>query len=152
MKLAFSGEGRYPEFEDGYRLYLKRARTNDNIDLKTYKKVVRLYCRRLAERLCENGIVDLPSGLGSIAAVTMDRKPQFRGTKFIGYGKKDWETGQYDWSKKAFGIAFLARSRKKDNLRSYGFVANRRLFKKISEHKDSFYCNWKPLEFNDEMI
>ena len=152
MKLAFSGEARYTDFSPGYELYVKRSKTGKYVDLKTYKRIVRSYCKALAERLCDEGYVELPAGLGAIAAITMDRKPQYRGKKFVGYGKMDWEKGHYDGSAKAFGITFLPRRRKKDNLRCYGFVANRALFKKIKAKSETYGCRWKPLEYTDDLI
>lgn len=152
MKLAFNGEAKYPDFRDGYELYKSRTRSRECLNQKTYNRVVREYCKRLAARLEEEGMVDLPKGLGSIAAVTLERKPQFRGDKFVGYGTMDWKKGHYDGSPQAFGIAFLPDRRKSQNLRCYGFVANRRLFQRMKERSSSFDCPWVPLELNDEMI
>ena len=90
MKLAFSGQGRYPDFDKGYELYVKRSRTDGYMDRASYARVVRKYCKMLAESLEEEGMVDLPAGLGSICAALFTRKPQYRGDKFIGYGKMDW--------------------------------------------------------------
>lgn len=151
-RLAFSGEGRYADFDKGYRLYVSRARGNDCVDEVTYRRVVREYCRSFADRLEENGFVDFPNGMGSLAAALIERKPQFRGKKFIGYGKKDWSTGRYDDSRKAFGLVFLPTWGKKGSLRSYGFVGNRRLFKKMKKQYESDDCKWVPIEYNDEMI
>ena len=152
MKLAFSGEGRYPEFDDGYKLYCSRRRGKPSMTEQQYKKAVKLYCRALSSRLIDNGIVDLPTGLGSISAITLTRKPQYRGNKFIGLGKKDWESGQYDGSFKTFGITFLPRHTKEHNLRCFGFVANRRLFQRMKEMYLSDNCSWIPLRFKDNMI
>ena len=152
MKLAFSGQARYPEMNDGYELYCRRARTNDPVDLNTYTKIVKEYCRMLAEDLEKDGIVDMPSGLGSISAIRIKRKPQYRNKKFAGYGKWDWKHGHYDGSLNAFGMAFLPKRDKTQNLRCYGFVANRRLFKRIKERYDAGLNEWTPMTFNDEMI
>lgn len=152
MKLAFSGEARYPDFNDGYRLYSKRVRDFVQLGFSTYRKVVKMYCASLAERLCENGMVDLPSGLGSICAVTIRRKPQYRGKKFIGYGKMNWDGGYMDGDPVAFGIVFLPNRKRNMNLRSYGFVANRKLYKKMKELYSGYDCKWVPLEFSDELI
>jgi len=152
MKLAFSGEARYPEYEDGYALYRKRSKSGSYMDYKTYKKVIREYCKAIAERLRDEGYVQLPADIGALAAVSIERKPQFRGKKFIGYGKMDWEKGHFDGSNKAFGITFLPRMRKKNNLRCYGFVANRQLFKRVKAESERYQCKWRPLEFSDEMI
>ena len=152
MKLAFSGEGRYPDYDKGYELYVKRAKTDSYVDKKTYKRLIRKYCAELAEQLYENGFVQLPGDMGIISAALFERRPQYRGKKFIGYGKMDWEKGHYDGSSTAFGITFLPRLRKKDNLRCYGFVANRRLFKRMKERYESYHCPWTPVRFSDEMI
>lgn len=152
MKLAFTGESRYPEYKSGYELYRKRARQRFTVDADTYRRVVREYCRILAAQLEENGIVDLPGVLGSIAAVELKRRPQYRGKKFIGFGKMDWEKGHYDGTFKTFGISFLPRHGKIQNLRCYGFVANRELFKRIKKKSIEDDCGWVSLSFNDKMI
>lgn len=152
MKLAFNSKAKYTDFSEGYEIYKKRARFGNELTEKEYKRVVRAYCRGLAEQLKENGIVDLPNDIGSIAACTITRKPQFRGDKFVGYGKIDWSTGQYDGSLKTFGLCFLPKRGKHKNFRCYGFVANRRLFKEMKEIYLSGGCEWYPIQFNDEMI
>lgn len=152
MKLAFSGQARYPDMTDGYELYVKRKRMKDPVDIHIYTAVVKEYCRLLAEDLEKDGLIDLPAGLGTIAAVRMKRKPQYRGKKFIGYGKMDWKRGHYDAELNAFGFAFLPRRDKNNNLRCYGFVANRQLFKRIKKKYDYGLCEWTPMEFGNEMI
>lgn len=152
MKLAFSGQGRYADFSDGYALYRKRSKTKAVMDEKTYRKVVAEYCRLLSERFQEQGMVDLPGGLGTLFAATLTRKPQYRGKKFVGYGKMDWKKGHYDGNLKAFGMVFLPRRERNGNMRCFGYVANRRLFVKMKEKYESGNASWAPLEFTDEMI
>lgn len=152
MKLAFNGQGRYTDFDEGYRLYVKRSKKGEYVDGKTYNRIIRQYCKLLSDKLFEEGIVDLPEGMGSIAAAILTRKPQFRGKTFVGYGKMDWQTGHYDGKLKTFGIVYLPRHDKNPNLRSFGFVANRRLFQKVKERYEGYDCPWRPIEFNDEMI
>ena len=152
MKLAFSGQARYPEMTECYDAYVGRSRKNEFVDLHTYTCVVKEYCRLLAEDLKKDGIVDLPCGLGAVAAVIMMRRPQYRGDKFVGYGSFDWENGHFDGEPKAFGLAYLPRRDKNNNLRCYGFVANRRLFKKMKELYRSYDCPWVPMEYGKEMI
>lgn len=153
MKLAFNGEGRYAEFSEGYQMYLKRSRKGECVDQKTYNRIIRKYCSRLADRLCNNGIVDLPNEIGMIAAATITRKPQYRGKQFIGYGKMDWTKGHYDGTLKTFGLVFLPKGgKKRNNFRCYGFVANRKLFKRMKEVHNQDSCSWGPIRFNDEMI
>lgn len=153
MKLAFSGKARHTDFTKGYRLYTNRSRKYECVDEKTYNRIIRRYCGFLADRLYENGFVDLPCELGTIAAAKLIRRPQYRGDRFIGYGKMDWVTGKYNGDIYAFGIVFLPKHEGKlQNLRSFGFVANRKLFKKIKNACQEGRCTWKPMEFKDEMI
>jgi len=153
MKLAFSGEGRYTDFEDGYRMYVNRSRKGESVDRKTYNRIIRLYCSSLADRLEENGIIDLPNDMGMIAAAVLKRKPQYRGKKFVGYGKMDWKKKMYDGTLRAFGIVFLPKmGKKRNNLRCYGFVANRRLFQRMKKTYENFDCDWSPIAFEEEMI
>ena len=151
MKLAFSGKGRYTDFSEAYELYKKRN-PEKALDEKTYKRVIRKYCGKLAARLKEEGMVDLPKGLGSISTALILRKPQYRGKQFVGYGAMDWKKGHRDGKLKAFGLVFLPRRDKNPNLRCFGFVANRRLFQMLSAKYESGNRNWEPIEFNDEMI
>lgn len=152
MKLAFSGQAKYPDMTDGYELYVRRIRTGESVDLHTYTAVVKEYCRMLVEDLEKEGIADLPCGLGSVAAVNIRRRPQYRGKKFVGYGSYNWEKGYYDGEPEAFGLAFLPSRDKTNNLRCYGFVANRKLFKKMKELYQSDGCPWVPMEYGKEMI
>lgn len=152
MKLAFSGEARYPDFQEAYDLYVGRSRKSECVDGPTYRRIVKEYCRSLAERLENYGMADLPANLGSIAAATITRRPQYRGKKFVGYGKMDWKTGQRDGSPTAFGVVFLPNRDSDANLRSCGFVANRRLYQRMKADYDDGTAKWIPLEFNDDMI
>ena len=152
MRLAFNGSGHYPDLEEGYGLYVRRSKKGESVDRKTYGRIIREYCRHLADMLIEYGIADLPDDMGYIAAAVITRKPQYRGKKFIGYGGMDWEKGHYDGRLKTFGMVFLPGHRKNRNLRSFGYVANRRLFKKMKERYLSGECDWQPIEFKDEMI
>ena len=151
MKLAFNGSAHYTDFSDGYGLYVRRSRGAGYVDQTMYNRILRNYCKRIADKLLDNGIVDLP-GLGSIAAVLITRKPQYRGDKFVGYGKMDWNTGHYDGKLKAFGLSFLPRRDRNSNLRCFGFVANRRLFKKMKEQYLSGESAWQPIALTNEMI
>ena len=152
MRLAFSGKARLPEFNDAYELYVSRAKSRDCMDEPMFRRVIKSYCRMLANQLEESGMVDLPMSIGSVCAAEINRKPQYRGKTFVGYGKIDWKRKCYDGSPRAFGIVFLPNRDKAHNLRSYGFVANRKLYKRIKEIYESYDCPWVPLEFNDEMI
>ena len=152
MRLAFSGQARYPDFTDGYELYVRRARTNEPVGIKTYTRIVKDYCKMLADDIEKDGMVDLPSGLGSISPVRMRRKMQYRGKKAVGFGKWNWKSQHYDGNPEAFGIAFLPSRDKNHNLRCYGFVANRRLFKSMMEAYNAGTYGWFPMEYNDEMI
>ena len=152
MKLAFSGQGRYPDFDEGYELYKKKASAESMLNKREYRKVVKEYCKRVSDRLLDQGMADLPSEMGTLFAATITRKPQYRGKQFVGYGKMDWKKGHYDGKLKAFGMVYLPRRGKNSNMRSFGFVANRQLFRKMKEKYDSGNANWMPLDFTDEMI
>lgn len=154
MKLAFSGQARYTDFVPGYELYLKRTKGDTPLERAEYNRIVRRYCSLLADRLIREGMIDLPCDMGSIVAAKILRKPQYRGKKFIGYGKMDWSKGHYDGSLRAFGLVFLPRRdrHRNANLRCYGFVANRQLFKNMKSRYESDDCPWTPVEFNDDMI
>lgn len=152
MKLAFSGQGRYADFDGGYALYLKRNKSQKPLDEKEYHRVVRAYCKMMAERLHDEGIVDLPNKNGSIMAVRITRKPQYRGKQFIGYGAMDWKAGHFDGKLKTFGLVYMPRRDTTQNMRALGFVANRRLFKKIKERYISGESEWGLMDFNDDMV
>lgn len=154
MKLAFNGKAHYTDFEPGYQLYVKRARRDDIFDRATYNRVIRKYCQLLSNRLISNGMVDLPCNLGSISAAVFTRKPQYRGKTFIGYGKMDWKNKRYDGKLKAFGLVYMPRrgNKRQSNLRCYGFVANRNLFKTMKHIYEGENCHWVPVAFNDDMI
>ena len=107
MRLAFTGEAKYPDFEAGYELYKKRSRSRACVDRKTYNRIVRAYCGRMRDKLLQTGLVDFPNEIGSVAAAVFTQKPQYRGDKFIGYGKMDYNTWNYDGTLHAFGLVFF---------------------------------------------
>ena len=152
MRLAFSNKAKYPDFDSGYDLYAKRSRGRALISKDVYKRIIREYCLGMSMRLLNDGMVDIPGNIGTLYAAVIGRKPVYRDGKFVGYGKFDWATGRYDGERDAFGVVFLPNRRKTPNLRCYGFVANRRLFKKMKWLYESDYCPWVPIEFNDEII
>lgn len=152
MKLLFSGKAKYPDLDEGYALYVRRSKSGDVMDEAAYRRTIRMYCSELAERLYEEGMVDLPCGLGIITAATITRKPIYNDGKFCGYGAMNWKTGHRDGKLKTFGVVYLPRHNKRGSLRCYGFVANRRLFKRMKERHEGGFCPWQPLEFSDDMI
>ena len=152
MRLALNGQGHYTDFSGGYDLYVKRSRKGRCVDFAMYRRIVRAYCRLLAERLAADGLADLPCGLGSVSAAVITRKPQYRGKAFVGYGAMDWNTGKYDGKLKAFGMVYLPRRDRNRNLRCLGFVANRRLFRRMKDIYSGGRRPWTPVEFNDDMI
>ena len=152
MKLAFSGQARYADMTDGYNLYCKRRRQKEPVSLDIYTKVVKDYCRMLAESLEKDGMIDLPSDLGTISAVVIKRKAQYRGKRFYGYGAMDWKRKHLDGRYTAFGLAYLPRMDKTNNLRCYGFVGNRKLFKRMKEMYDNGTNQWVPMQYGNEMI
>lgn len=152
MKLAFDNEAHYVDYSDGYELYINRARSGKCVGKKLYGRIIRLYCIALAKRLKEYGMVDLPADIGIISTAIIERRPQYRGKKFIGYGKMNWDTGHYDGTFNTFGLVFIPKLHRTNNLRCYGFVANRNLFKELKKIYNDRYCEWKPMRFNDKLI
>lgn len=151
MKLAFNGEARYPDYSGGYDLYIRRARSKECVDNDTYKRIIRSYCRLLSDRLYSDGLVDIPE-LGSVATALIDRKPHYRGKVFLGFGSMDWKTGKYNGEYQAFGVVFLPDRRMSSNLRSFGFVTNRNLFKRMKKKYLSGEYDWVPIYYTEEMI
>lgn len=152
MKLAFTTKARYSDYSEGYARYKVAKHSKGCVSERTYHSVVRAYCKMLADSLLSDGMVDLPCEMGSIAVANILRKPQYRNNKFIGFGKWDWNTRAYDGQLKAFGIVFLPNRDTTNNLRSFGFVANRQLFRRIRAAWQNKEVAWVPVEFNDEMI
>lgn len=151
-KLAFSCKGKYPDFSKGYTLYNDRSRKTKPVDKRTYCNIIRDYCKYLSEKLERDGMVDFPKGIGTLFVTMFRRKPQYIGKQFVGFGKMDWKRKAYDGSSSAFGIVFLPSRRYTANLRSFGFVANRRLFQRLKQEYDEGTCSWKPIDFNEKMI
>ena len=152
MKLALNGLGHYADFDAGYELYSKRTRIGNPVEQTMYNRVVKAYCRILADRLENEGIVDLPCGLGSISTAIITRKLQYRGDKMIGYGAMDWNKGERDGKLRTFGMVYMSRRDHNNNLRCFGFVANRQLFKRLKEKFTKGESNWTPIKFKEEMI
>lgn len=153
MKLAFNNKAHYTDFSDGYALYKLRTKKGMIVDEALYRRVIKSYCRVLAKRLETEGAADFPNDMGTVAAVSITRKPQYRGKVFIGYGMKDWTTGMFDGKLRTFGIAYLPKRKKnKQILRCLGFVANRQLFQRMKNLYLTDTCPWALLEFNDDMI
>lgn len=150
MKLAFNGKAHYTKYDDAYLLYCKRSKKGHCVSPAEYRRLIRSYCSMLADSLETDGIIDLPFDFGSIAAATLTRKAQYRGNKFIGYGKMDWNLGHFDGKLNTFGLVFLPRRTKNKNMRCLGFVANRQLFKKVKKNTEDGKV--VPMVFNEEMI
>lgn len=152
MKLAFNGKARYTDFTSGYEAYKSRNATRNPVDEGVYKRVVKAYCRIAAQRLEEEGQIEIPHNIGTITAALITRRPQYRKDKFVGYGAWDWKNRRYDGKLKAFSIVFLPNMRNNANLRCFGFVANRRLFKAMKSAYEKRSAAWQPVEFNNDMI
>lgn len=151
-KFVFSGKGRYPDFTEGYTLYSNRCRKTIPVSSVVYNNIIRDYCKYLSVSFERNGMVDFPNGIGTLFTAVFQRKPQYRGKTFIGYGKMDWETKHFDGSNTAFGIVYLPNRNKVQCMRCYGFVANRRLFQRLKKQYIEQTCDWKPMIFNEKMI
>ena len=152
MKLAFNGSAHYPDLSKGYERYKSRTKSDRPIDKRTYNRIIKSYCELIAQRLVDEGSADFPCGLGTVVAAVLTRKPQYRGDKFVGYGGWDWKNKQFDGKLKTFGIVFLPRWNRCQNLRCYGFVANRQLFNNVKQRFREYTCRWTAMNFNDDMI
>lgn len=152
MKLAFDSQAKYTDFSNSYDSYVKRSRRGLSFDKSTYNKVIREYCKILSERLFTKGFIDLPKDMGSISAAVIRRKPQYRGNRFVGFGGMDYTTGLRDGKYKTFGIVFLPKHSKNANLRCLGFVANKRLFRRMKNRYTEPECCFVPIDFTEEMI
>lgn len=151
MRLAFDNQAHYTDFAAGYQLYLNRCRNGNPLDEKTYRRVLKMYCKCIAKHLQNAGMADLPNGLGTIAVANIRRNGRWKDGKMIGHGGYDWKNrAPYD-TLKTFGIVYLPKHGK-GNLRCYGFVANRRLFKAMKEKYLSGDSGWTLMEYNDEMV
>ena len=151
MRLAFDNQAHYTDFSAAYQLYLNRCRDGNPVDEKTYRRVLKAYCKMMAERLEEDGMVDLPNELGMLSVANIRRRGRWADGKFVGYGGYDWKNNAPYNDLKTFGIVYLPKHGK-GNLRCYGFVANRKLFQRMKEKYVSGASNWALMEFNDEMI
>ena len=151
MRLLFKGEGRFADFAPAYELYLRRKRSGNPLDETMYRRVLKAYCRRLALRLEEDGMVDLPCELGSIGTALIGKRYVYRNGKYVGYGAFDYKKWEYDGNLKAFGVAYLPKHGN-DSLRCFGFVANRNLFQRMKKKYMESQCSWIPMDFNIEMI
>jgi len=152
MRFAFDNMAHYTDFSKGYGLYLRRCRNGNPVSEAEYRRTVKAYCKWLADSLYDTGMANLPCDLGTISAAILTRRPKYIKDKFIGYGKKNWKTGEYDGTLKTFGIVYMPKHTKNQNLRCYGFVANRRLFKRVKEAFESGLSYITPVDFTDEMI
>lgn len=96
----------------------------------------------LADRLEKEGMVDLPSDIGMLAAVNIRKRPVYdkREGKYRPARSIDWdkvrETGTmaYKDSPNTFGFVFVPKHlRKRAIFRCFGFVANKSLYKKLRQ-------------------
>ena len=70
---------------------------------------------------------------------------------YLDFLRREAEGGKYP-QYKAFGMAYLPKRNKTQNLRSFGFVANRRLFNKMKQKHTEGFCGWSLLPFSDSMV
>ena len=108
MKRPFYGTAKYADMTGGYRLYASRKKKGEPVDIVRYSKVVKAYCRRLAERLGKDGMVQLPCGLGLLAAAMVRRKPRYKDGRFVGIGRFNPRTREYDGTMEAFTIVSVS--------------------------------------------
>jgi len=141
--MFFDRKARKPNLSDGYARYLGRCtKTPEDkiLDYKTYRKIVGDYCGMLADRLEQEGVIDLPSGIGSIVAVAIRRRPRYdktaskwRSTQVINWKatKQDGAT-VYSDTPYTFGFIFSPRREKGyENFRCYGIRLNYKLYARM---------------------
>ena len=139
----FKDEARYPDMTEGYALYRNRsANTPESriMDMVTYSRVVKKFCRELSERLEAEGMTDFPSDMGSVAAVRIRKKPVYdrRTGRFRPSCSVDWnETRRIGTIVKrdggqTLGFVFLPkRTKGRDNFRCFGIRANKALYRRM---------------------
>lgn len=147
--VLFKGEARYPDLSNGYELYTHRSATTPKDRLLTeeqYNKVVKLFCKEYADRLEEEGMVDLPCEIGSVVAVEVTKRPTFDPClgKYRTADNIDWAKTRQEGTivrkdgRKTFGIAFVPRHTKGyGNFRCFGIRANKNLYKRMKKQYDS---------------
>lgn len=152
--VLFKGESRYPDLSAGYTLYRHRSATTPQERVMTeeqYNKVVKAFCKNTAERFEEEGIVDMPCGMGSVAAVSVTKKPTYDPVlgKYRSANNIDWESTRREGKvirkdgRRTFGIAFVPkRLEGLSNFRCFGIRANKALFKKLKKQYDSGTLNF----------
>ena len=146
--MYFGGKAHIPDFDCGYKLYTNRcSKTPEERILRKaqYGDIIKAYCKHLAQVLESNGTIDLPCGMGTIAAVSIRRKPTYdrRNGKWRVAEAIDWkrtrEAGEVvrKDSRHTFGFIFSPRREKGyENLRAYGIRANARLYRKMRKQYD----------------
>lgn len=150
----FLGESRYPDLSKGYELYLHRSAKTPKeriLSLQQYNRIVKSYCKALADKLEDEGITDLPSNIGSIAAVNIRKKPTYDKTR-----KAYRPADLIDWDKTretggivrkdcriTFGFVFVPKRIKgHENFRCFGIRANKALYKRMKKHYDAGTFNF----------
>lgn len=159
----FNGESHYPDMSDGYRLYLERCRNTDErviLTEKQYNNVIRMFCRSLAGDIESNGMVDLPCGMGTIAAVRISRTPKYiKSERRYAYRSVDWDRTRADGrivisdEPYAFGIAYMAKHMSRvSNSRCFGIRANKALFKRMKSRYKEGSLGFQLVDMNNYVI
>ena len=171
MGIVFKGKARYPSMSDGYALYLRRTKKPETeLDEKTYGKVIKAYCKTLAELLENDGIVDLPCKLGSIVVTRYKYRWKFTNDgKIHGRGKTDWAKTRELWNNDPKAAENKVRVMSPDlygtviayvpnhytangNLRAVGFRANRELYRRIAESVKNGTNNYAVPDYDNFML
>lgn len=145
MRKLFNGEARYPDLDCSYDYYLSRrgeSERSSTLSREDFNRVVKMYCKSLAEDLCSTGSIDLPCDMGMIAAVRVKRKPVFntRTGKYTTGSSVDWDRTREEGKivfgdgNDAFGFVFVPKWKKgNENLRCVGIRANKELYRKMKD-------------------
>ena len=150
----FKNKSRYPDLSSGYELYCNRSvkTPKDRIlDRVLYNRIVKAFCKELADELEKDGIVDLPSDIGSVIAVGITKKPSYDVSlkKYRSADNVDWDATRKNGTvvrkdgNKTFGFVFQSKRVKgHGNFRCFGIRANKALYKRMRKCYDEGTLNF----------
>lgn len=159
--MFFDKKARIPDLRSGYERYVGRCantKKENILDYSTYRKIVDDYCGMLAQRLEQEGTIDLPCGIGSIVAVAMRRRPTYdkKANRWRSSQAVNWKatkregTVVYHNTPNTFGFILSPRREKGyENFRCYGIRVNAKLYARMRKQYDDgmlpFHLNRKDM-------
>lgn len=157
MNILFKNKSRYPDLNNGYKLYECRSipKGESVVSRNTYNRIVKMFCKSLASSLIETGMIDLPCDIGSIAVVSIHKKPIYdKRKKCYTYNNLiDWNRTRkegrviHGGSLDTVGIKFIAKNKRgRDNFNCFGIRANKSLYKKIKDMYNNNELQFIPVD------